>query len=149
MRLKEPKRTTEMLGDIVRDGFVPDNPEMEVECVHYEPVHIAKCSWGWVPSFQATPSDMPFDEQEEANGIYEISSLADIRRYLDTGDYELVDEYGDVRTRDEFENVVVDWCEHQRAHGFKGEFNNHTDKYDGLFAYKDAEGYQFCRVCFC
>ena len=148
MRLKKPIESMSRLGDIVRDGVDVENPDMVVKVLDWQKCHIAKCSWGWVPSFQAVPSEHPFDEQVRANEIYRISSLADIRAYLATGDYEVIDEYDCVISRSDFEKRVVGWEKVMRGNGYEGEMHGHAGTGDGLGAYLDPLGYQFCRTCF-
>lgn len=153
MRLREPKRVKKKLFDIVDWRYGDMLPKcmanMDVELLDDEAVHIAKCSWGWVPNFQAVPTERPFDETERNNDRYSIASVDDIRAYMSTGAYEIVDEYGEVIGMDEFEREVVGWCDVQRENGFEGEFRCHSDKPDALGSYLDKDGNQFSRVCFC
>ena len=153
MRLREPERGSARLSEIIDWRYEKKVPgevlDITVPLVDGKPVHIAKCSWGWVPSFQHVPAGLPFDETEENNDRYSITCVNDIRAYLDTGDYEVVNEYGDVLTREEFEHRVVEWADRQRENGFVGELRNHTDEADSLNAYTDPDGYQFCKTCFC
>lgn len=121
----------------------------DVTFIDHEPVHIAKCSWGWAPSFQAVPASRAFDETELNQDKYEINSVEDIRGYLRTGEYEVVDEYGAKLTPEQFEHDVVQWEDRQRENGYGRKFGNHVDEPDSLGAYLDPEGYQFCRTCFC
>jgi hypothetical protein len=69
----------------------------------HECVHVGKCSGGWKMHWQATDNgigDWPrwCDEDPcvpELTLPHAINSVEDIRAYLITGDWELVDEYGD------------------------------------------------------
>lgn len=151
LRLKEPERSKKPLLEIVdwRYEKLVADPDMEVEITDHHAVHIAKCSWGWVPSFQHIPANMPFDETEMNNDRYFIRSVEDIRDYMRTGKYEIVDEYGEVYTQAQFEHKVVQWVRRQKENGLEIEPHNHTDTEDSLYAYSDPEGYQFCRTCFC
>lgn len=79
----------------------------KVPTVH-ETVHICKRSWGWKTSWQATDSyEWPRwcddDPCTNERGEYiarhlpdSIKSVDDIVKYLKTGDWNLVDEYGHV-----------------------------------------------------
>lgn len=75
----------------------------------HEAVHIGKCSWGWEMGWQATyEGDWPRwcdeDPMADEDGRYlsdrglphSINSVDDIRAYLETGEWLLVDEYGTV-----------------------------------------------------
>ena len=124
------------------------DPDQEVRLKEDHAAHIAKTSYGWTPSFQQLPADRPFDCTERNNDYYEIKSVADIKAYMDTGRFEIVDEDGEVYDWDGFESRVLKWEDNMRRHGYQGEMRDHLSG-DSLDAYADPEGYQFCRVCFC
>lgn len=69
-------------------------------------IHIAKASWGWRTSWQSTTAGewskwCDEDMMELDYSLpWSIHSVADIRAYLETGDWEIVDEYGDVHGDD-------------------------------------------------
>ena len=141
------------LGDLIdwrwEDKLSRETLDEMIEVVDHHAVHIAKCSWGWEPSFQHVPAMRPFDETEENNDRYSIASVQDIRDYMATGRYELVDEYGDAIGMEDFETHVCGWNEVLRKNGYSGEIGGHVGTGDSLDAYRDPEGYQFCRTCFC
>lgn len=154
MRLKNPEVYKDKLDNVLRDGLVPQDPNQEVTLIHEQMVHLAKCSWGWKPNFQSTPCSMPFDEQLGANDIYKIRSVKDIRDYYRTGDYEIVDEYGEVVSWEDFDKYVLHWGEHQMEVCEEREWDkfplkSHVDLECGLGSYVDDEGYEFSTVCFC
>ena len=139
------------LEDVLREGYVPAGPQTvrvyaDVRC------HIAKTSWGWKPSFQAVPSHLPFDGQAEADKVFSIRSVRDIRNYYGTGRYEIVDEDGEAYSWEEFETRVLHWEDRMRdiceARGMNG-FEPRTHMEGDLGDFVDPEGYEFCTTCFC
>lgn len=70
----------------------------------HECVHICKQSWGWTTGWQATGNgigDWPrWCDDDPCNPEpklpWAIHNVDDIRAYLETGEWELVDEYGEV-----------------------------------------------------
>lgn len=78
----------------------------------HESIHIAKCENGVKPQFQATGAEtwprwcdgIRYPELDR-----NIESLDDIMSYVDSGGWEIVDEYGALITRDEFMRDVVGW----------------------------------------
>lgn len=129
----------------------------------HEAVHICKRSWGWRTSWQESTNDGtenawprwcdedPCKDEDghwksERTLPWEIHSVDDIRRYLRTGEWELVDEYGEVYPDWETEiQGLVDWD------GGKAGWNErHPDnpvtweihEHDG---YRDSEGNIMCR----
>lgn len=93
----------------------------------HDTVHICKRSWGWRTSWQETVNDgtehawprwCDEDPGKDESGQYvsertlpwEIHSVEDIRHYLRTGEWELIDEYGEVYTDWESEIAeLVEW----------------------------------------
>jgi hypothetical protein len=61
----------------------------------YDCTHIAKLSWGWRVHFDGSSMTHEFCEDDPRP---RIGSVADIRSYLETGEWELVDEYGERTT---------------------------------------------------
>ncbi len=129
----------------------------------HETIHIAKQSWGWRTSWQHTDErDWPrwCDDDpcvvSEDDGIivygpvlpWPIDSVDDIRRYLENGEWEIVDEYGDVAEPD-----VIDKLE--RWDGGKSNYNaDNPDKPvtwvpKSQGDYRDARGNNFTRDGFC
>lgn len=102
--------------------------------VHDE-IHIAKTSWGWKPTFE--------------QHIGEIESVKQLKTAYDSGEYTIVDEYGDVYTWEEFDDRVLKWAEHQRKHDFEPidhvEYERENpDRYLPPMSYHDEDGYDFC-----
>lgn len=151
LRKKEPDVYSKPLREVVKWEYeeLVEDGDAEVRMADHRAVHIAKTSWGWVPSFQHVPADRAFDETEANNDMYSISSVADIRGYMETGLYEIVSEEGDVYDWPAFEKRVCRWVENMREHGLEGEPRSHIGSGDSIDSYADPEGYQFCRVCFC
>ena len=112
----------------------------------YDEIHIAKTSCGWKPVFE--------------QHVGEIESVKQLKNVYDSGEYIIVDEYGDEYTWDEFDRRVLKWDEHQhkiRKERGQDDFEpiDHVeyekynpDKY-GFFGdmpmhYHDEDGYDFC-----
>ena len=99
----------------------------------YDEVHVCKLSGGWRVHFDgssaAETSWEPLDEHSPR-----IGSLDDVRGYLSTGDWELVDEYGDKRT---LEDVL--------AHDDYMRDGKPCDTQVSLDDYYDREGYPWSR----
>lgn len=95
--------------------------------------HIAKTSGGWRPSFEANPEAFDwYDDAERAEPMLEISSVADIYDAYESGRYEIVDEYDETYTWEEFEDRVLNFCpDGQRHMG------------TAVHVTQDAEGYEF------
>lgn len=101
----------------------------------YPEYHIAKVSWGWEPLFQAHPSEnnMPSIDDSEPT----ISSVDDIKRLVRSGEWIVVDEYGEEISWEEFDEKVVRWADddkHRRKHG--------------VSTYRDINGITFTSVDF-
>ena len=65
----------------------------------YDLIHIAKTSAGWQPLFECHEG--------------EIESVSQLKTAYDSGEYTIVDEYGDEYTWDEFDKRVLQWGEHR------------------------------------
>ena len=107
----------------------------------YDQVHVAKISYGWKVHFDgSSAANNGWDYDYEADGATRprIGSMDDLRGYLSSGEWELVDEYGDKRTLEEV-------LEHD---GFlcDGELVNTRISMDD---YYDREGYPWSRREFC
>lgn len=92
-----------VIGNIKRDEVTELGTNFyirkKVPTIHEE-VHICKRSYGWRTSWQATTEMEP----------WAITSVEDIREYLRTDDWELVDEYGEVHEDWEREiDELVNW----------------------------------------
>ncbi len=119
-----------------------------------EAIHICKRSWGFYATWQATePDDWPKWCDEDMMSPTQlpspIRSVDDIRDYLRTGEWEVVDEYGDVHP-----DSVIDDLE--AWDGGKAAYN--ADRPDqpvtwtpkgGPCDFKDDEGNRFSRRGFC
>lgn len=84
----------------------------------YDEHHIAKTSMGWKPLFDASESGM--------------ESVEDIKDKFDTGDWQIVDEYGETYTWEQFEKRVLGHCPDGKSHGW-------------LVARTDPQGYEFSK----
>lgn len=97
-------------------------------------VHIAKRSAGWRPLFQA------HHEFEETG---KIECVDDIRDLVDHGGFDVVSEYGDILTPDQFEQDVVGW----KGGGRSVPLSNHLSLDAAVF--HDTEGNELTFVEFC
>lgn len=103
----------------------------------YDETHIAKLSYGWRAHFDGSSAHGGTWEPQ-GKGAPRVGSMDDLRGYLATGEWELVDECGEVTT---LEDVL--------AHdGFMkdGELWNTRVSLDD---YYDREGYPWSRKEFC
>ncbi len=124
----------------------------------HETIHIAKRSWGWHTTWQQTddwdwprwcdrdPVGEPEDNRFGHGPMlpWSIDSVDDVRRYLETGEWEVVDEYGDIA-----DQSVID--ELEGWDGGRAAFNaSHPDdpvttEPSDHFDYRDANGNNFVR----
>ena len=104
----------------------------------YDQVHVAKISYGWKVHFDGSSAAGTSWDYDDDGARPRIGSMDDLRGYLSTGEWELVDEYGDKRTLEEV-------LEHD---GFlcDGELVNTRISMDD---YYDCEGYPWSRREFC
>lgn len=98
----------------------------------YDTVHVCKLSYGWRAHFDG--SSMHECDWDENSPRPRIGSMADLRGYLGTGEWELVDEYGDKTTLEE----VLEHDKYERD----GELWNTRVSMDD---YYDREGYPWSR----
>lgn len=99
----------------------------------YDEYHIAKCSWGWEPHFQSRAA---WDEEDGPS----YHSVADIKNLFDTGEYDIVDEYGrELSGWDEFEERVLRW----------GKGRSDLMRDSDSWGFRDPQGYSFTREDFC
>ena len=120
-----------------------------------EAVHIGKMSFGWLFHWDACDSsDWPrWCDTDHIGGYgdgpklpFSINSVEDIREYLRTGEWELVDEYGEV-----YEDWVTKIESFKEWDGGKAAYNkNHPDKpvtwnVSKPFGSVDREGQIFSR----
>lgn len=126
----------------------------------HESIHIGKCSFGWRmhwdscdegqwPRWCDTDHSYSFGESgEDAEPAlpHSIHSMGDIRAYILTGEWELVDEYGNVY--DDPLGKIQDLC---KWDGGKSAYNeSHPDKpvtweLSTPNGYRDSEGQIFDR----
>ena len=115
--------------------------------------HICKISAGWKPVFQnsecADLEEVEFIEGKVSwNGndvVHDYyGSVSDIRKLLETGEYEIMDEYGDTSDGDGPYTIdsLIAWGEHE--HNYRDENTMYS-----AYGYKDAEGFTFHRQYFC
>lgn len=103
----------------------------------YDETHIAKTSWGWKPSFE--------------QHIGEIESVRQLKTAYDSGEYTIVDEYGEEYSWEEFDDRVLKWEDKQREMRPDFEPIDHVEydkkNYDSYLPpmhYHDEDGYDFC-----
>lgn len=132
----------------------------------YEKVHICKRSWGREMAWQATEeSDWPrwCDFISEGELPHFINSVEDIRAYLETGEWVLVDEYGTVygdEPREKNGETINDWRtklqELEDWDGGKSAWNAHHpdepvtwEPQRNMGGFRDRKGNHFTREGFC
>jgi hypothetical protein len=102
-------------------------------------IHIAKISGGWLPLFESHRS---------------INSVKDIKAAYDTGQFEIVDEYGKKYSWEQFEERVLNWNKDNPkalSHilppkDFTKEqvIQYYGTRYESSMFFTDDEGYEFC-----
>ena len=97
----------------------------------YDQVHVCKLSYGWRVHFDGSSMHELWDDDAKRP---RIGSMADLRGYLATGEWELVDEYGDKTTLEE----VLEHEKYERD----GELWNTRISLDD---YDDREGYPWSK----
>jgi hypothetical protein len=103
----------------------------------YDETHVCKLSGGWRVHFDGSSMHQePWEERDPQ--APRIGSMADLRGYLDTGEWELVDEYDEKTTLEEV-------LEHDK-YECDGELWNTRVSMDD---YYDREGYPWSRREFC
>lgn len=108
----------------------------------YDEIHIAKTSFGWKPTFECHEG--------------EIESVRQLKTAYDSGEYTIIDEYGDEYTWEEFDKRVIQWAESQiemRGEDFKPidhvEYEKtQTYRHYENYYYHDEDGYNFMMVEF-
>lgn len=113
------------------------------ECKYYPEYHLGKRSLGWKPSFECNPfveesQHSKVNENEDIPERLNIESVADIRKYVESGDYTIIDEEGREYSWKEFNDEFLNWCP---------DGNSHMDLL--LRTYKDKSGYEFIRSPYC
>ena len=103
----------------------------------YDEVHVCKLSAGWRVHFDGSSAADDMWEPRDDNSP-RIGSMDDLRGYLSTGEWELVDEYGDKTTLEE----VLSHDMYERD----GQLWNTRASMDD---YYDREGYPWSRREFC
>ena len=102
----------------------------------YDEIHVAKLSGGWRVHFDGSTaiggSCEPIDEH-----LPRVGSIDDLRGYLETGEWELRDEYGDPVTLEE----VLAHDSYRRDGKL---WNTRVSAYD----YYDREGHPWSRMEF-
>lgn len=132
----------------------------------YETIHIAKRSFGWCTLWQQTlhgawPRWCDEDHSHQFEDEYgrtsepqlphDIESVEDIRNYLRTGEWEVINEYGEVY--DDCEQIIEEltswdggkasWNERHPDKPVTWEMGHHSE------GYKDPEGNEFTTQGFC
>lgn len=99
----------------------------------YDETHVAKLSGGWRAHFDgSSAAGVPWEPVDEH--APRVGSMDDLRGYLDTGDWELVDEYGERTT---LERVLA----HDEVTRDGRPWNTRVSPDD----YYDREGYPWSR----
>ena len=99
----------------------------------YDEVHVCKLSGGWRAHFDGSSAV----DNEHGDNAPRIGSMDDLRGYLATGEWELVDEYDRVRTLDDILSHDTYECD--------GKLRNTRVSMDD---YYDREGYPWSRRWF-
>ena len=118
-------------------------------------MHIAKRSAGWVIHFQDSTegyADQYYDDPEPP----EFHSVADIRALLESGEWQLADEYGDAwEPGEESLREFGELCRWRGGPAFEanhvGEYSHGDPPYESTFGpsdYVDPEGFRFTSVYF-
>jgi len=107
-------------------------PRIEVKEV-FEEHHIAKRSYGWHPLFQKVYLDDTT-----------IDSIQGIRDAVDSGKWQIFDEYGSPVTIEEFEEIIPPWPA-EKEHNIRR--SGHA-KYDTFRITVDDEGNEWTGVEF-
>lgn len=118
-------------------------------------MHIAKRSAGWVIHFQDS-SDGYAEPHDEVPDPPEFRSVAEIRDLLESGEWQLADEYGDTwGLGDESLREFDELCRWRGGPRFEdrpaGRYPDGEPPYssDGLGGdYRDEQGYQFTSINF-
>lgn len=63
--------------------------------------HIGKRSYGWKPLFETYHSDMPYTYGVDVGRPY-IDRVSDIKALVESGEWEIIDEYDEVVTYEQF-----------------------------------------------
>ncbi len=63
--------------------------------------HIGKRSCGWKPLFETYHSDMPYTCRIDVDRPY-IDRVSDIKALVESGEWEIIDEYDEVVTYEQF-----------------------------------------------
>lgn len=63
--------------------------------------HIGKRSCGWKPLFETYHSDMPYTYRVDVGRPY-IDRVSDIKALVESGEWEIIDEYDEVVTYEQF-----------------------------------------------
>lgn len=100
----------------------------------YDEVHVCKMSYGWRAHFDGSSAAGTSWEYGEEGTRPRVGSMDDLRGYLESGEWELVDEYGVQTTLEE----VLAHDEYRRD----GELVNTETSVDD---YCDREGYPWSR----
>lgn len=96
--------------------------------------HIAKRSCGWEALFEAYHSDMPCAYMIEVDRPY-IDRVSDIKALVESGEWEIVDEYGEAVTYEEFiDHMDTDYDIESKRESHLGL---------GLDAYRGADGREY------
>lgn len=96
----------------------------------YDEIHVAKLSYGWRAHFDGSSAYDPSTDEHAPR----VGSMDDLRGYLATGEWELVDEYGD--------NITLEEVLAHDEYRIDGELWNTRISLDD---YYDREGYPWSR----
>lgn len=117
-------------------------------------MHIAKLSAGWIVHFQDS-TDGYADPHDDIPEPPDFHSIADIRRLLESGEWQIADEYGETwapgdASLEEFDDI----CRWRGGPRFEdnpvGSYPDGEPPYESLMpnSYRDPDGYVFTRTWF-
>ena len=92
--------------------------------------HIAKRSFGWKPLFQSNGDNEDVYHLETERPV--VHSVGDIREYVESGEWAIVDEYGTEFEFDEFMKYLND--------DFKGERQRLSHRESGMYVSVNRDG---------
>lgn len=96
--------------------------------------HIGKRSCGWKPLFETYHSDMPYGYCVDVDRPY-IDRVSDIEKLVESGEWEIIDEYDEVVTYEQFiDHMDTD---------YDVETERKTHLYIGLGAYRGVDGREY------
>lgn len=112
-----------------KNGIFPESGDFEVSIIKGRAgIHIAKRSYGYKPLF---------------HGYSFITSVKELERFIEQYDADIVDEYGDKYTTEQFNDEVINWgkgtknISHEQILGAAVEEDFFKDKDNNEFLSRD------------